>query len=128
MYHRGDGLSIDGCDADGHVSLGAQVNKAGKPKAYFYLDPYSRPAEKRGGAWMDEVSRGLRLPSSQLVGRLLCVAQLWPPAHPTAAAPSAAPSRWSASPSSWRRMGLQCGCPLRTWCATRHRPSATSPR
>jgi len=23
--------------------------------AYFYLDPYSRPAEKRGGAWMDEV-------------------------------------------------------------------------
>lgn len=27
----------------------------GKPKAYFYLDPYSRPAEKRGGAWMAEV-------------------------------------------------------------------------
>ena len=25
-----------------------------KPIAYFYLDPYSRPAEKRGGAWMDE--------------------------------------------------------------------------
>ena len=22
--------------------------------AHFYLDPYSRPAEKRGGAWMDE--------------------------------------------------------------------------
>ncbi|MBE9192218.1 M3 family metallopeptidase [Gloeocapsopsis crepidinum LEGE 06123] len=22
--------------------------------AYFYLDPYSRPAEKRGGAWMDD--------------------------------------------------------------------------
>lgn len=32
-----------------------QVLKAGQPKAYFYLDPYSRPAEKRGGAWMDEV-------------------------------------------------------------------------
>ena len=27
---------------------------AGSPIAYFYLDPYSRPAEKRGGAWMDE--------------------------------------------------------------------------
>merc|ERR1719353_766434 len=27
----------------------------GKPIAYFYLDPYSRPSEKRGGAWMDEV-------------------------------------------------------------------------
>ncbi|HEY9598023.1 MAG TPA: M3 family metallopeptidase [Cyanophyceae cyanobacterium] len=24
------------------------------PIAYFYLDPYSRPAEKRGGAWMDD--------------------------------------------------------------------------
>lgn len=31
------------------------VKKGGAPKAYFYLDPYSRPAEKRGGAWMDEV-------------------------------------------------------------------------
>jgi oligopeptidase A len=28
-----------------------RVDKGGKPKAYFYLDPYSRPAEKRGGAW-----------------------------------------------------------------------------
>lgn len=25
----------------------------GRAIAYFYLDPYSRPAEKRGGAWMD---------------------------------------------------------------------------
>ena len=24
------------------------------PIAFFYLDPYSRPAEKRGGAWMDD--------------------------------------------------------------------------
>ena len=27
----------------------------GKPIAFMYLDPYSRPDEKRGGAWMDEV-------------------------------------------------------------------------
>jgi oligopeptidase A len=27
---------------------------AGRPRAAFYLDPYSRPAEKRGGAWMGE--------------------------------------------------------------------------
>jgi oligopeptidase A len=27
---------------------------SGAPLAAFYLDPYSRPAEKRGGAWMDE--------------------------------------------------------------------------
>lgn len=32
-----------------------KVSQDGKPIAYFYLDPYSRPAEKRGGAWMDEV-------------------------------------------------------------------------
>lgn len=45
--------------------------------AHFYLDPYSRPAEKRGGAWMDDcinrgwVQRGkekiLRLPVAYLV-------------------------------------------------------------
>jgi len=28
------------------------ADETGKPIAYFYLDPYSRPAEKRGGAWM----------------------------------------------------------------------------
>ena len=48
-----------------------------KPIAYFYLDPYSRPAEKRGGAWMDEcINRGkilqaegssIRLPVAYLV-------------------------------------------------------------
>ncbi|MEO0352038.1 MAG: M3 family metallopeptidase [Cyanobacteria bacterium P01_A01_bin.15] len=32
----------------------AITNASGEPTAYFYLDPYSRPAEKRGGAWMDE--------------------------------------------------------------------------
>ncbi|KAL4854352.1 putative cytosolic oligopeptidase A [Chlorella vulgaris] len=37
------------------------VKKGGRPKAYFYLDPYSRPAEKRGGAWMDEVCGQSRL-------------------------------------------------------------------
>jgi oligopeptidase A len=31
-----------------------QVEWNGSPIAYFYLDAYSRPAEKRGGAWMDE--------------------------------------------------------------------------
>ncbi|MCJ8280963.1 MAG: M3 family metallopeptidase, partial [Rivularia sp. ALOHA_DT_140] len=29
------------------------ADEAGNPIAYFYLDPYIRPAEKRGGAWMD---------------------------------------------------------------------------
>ncbi|KJH71506.1 M3 family metallopeptidase [Aliterella atlantica] len=30
------------------------ANEQGEAIAYFYLDPYSRPAEKRGGAWMDD--------------------------------------------------------------------------
>ncbi|OKH16388.1 peptidase M3 [Fischerella major NIES-592] len=29
------------------------ADETGNAIAYFYLDPYSRPAEKRGGAWMD---------------------------------------------------------------------------
>ncbi|MEB3178126.1 MAG: M3 family metallopeptidase [Nostocaceae cyanobacterium] len=29
------------------------ADDTGSAIAYFYLDPYSRPAEKRGGAWMD---------------------------------------------------------------------------
>ncbi len=41
--------------------------------AHFYLDPYSRPAEKRGGAWMDECivrardADSVRLPVAYLV-------------------------------------------------------------
>jgi len=52
-------------------------DSAGAPIAAFYLDPYSRPAEKRGGAWMDEcIARArvagadggeLRLPVAHLV-------------------------------------------------------------
>lgn len=30
-------------------------DSSGSPIAYFYFDPYSRPSEKRDGAWMDEV-------------------------------------------------------------------------
>jgi oligopeptidase A len=42
---------------------------SGAPLAAFYLDPYSRPAEKRGGAWMDEcVGRAPgRLPIAYLI-------------------------------------------------------------
>lgn len=29
------------------------ADQTGDAIAYFYLDPYSRPAQKRGGAWMD---------------------------------------------------------------------------
>ncbi len=30
------------------------ADEIGEAIAYFYLDPYSRPAEKRGGAWMND--------------------------------------------------------------------------
>ncbi|MEQ9670426.1 M3 family metallopeptidase [Coleofasciculus sp. G2-EDA-02] len=30
------------------------ADETGGAIAFFYLDPYSRPAEKRGGAWMDD--------------------------------------------------------------------------
>ena len=46
----------------------------GTPRAFFYLDPYSRPSEKRGGAWMggclDRKRRpdgSLRLPVAYMV-------------------------------------------------------------
>lgn len=38
-----------------------KVLKNGQPKAFFFLDPYSRPAEKRGGAWMAEVVGQVRV-------------------------------------------------------------------
>ena len=50
------------------------VDSAGRDLASFYLDPYSRPANKRGGAWMDvALSRrrspdgAVRLPVAYLV-------------------------------------------------------------
>jgi len=55
-----------------------RVDRAGHPAAYFYLDPYSRPAEKRGGAWMDDVqgrSRALAPPGAPVrlpVAHMVC--------------------------------------------------------
>jgi len=50
------------------------ANEAGKDIAAFFLDPYSRPADKRGGAWMDNaldrkrlVDGSWRLPVAYLV-------------------------------------------------------------
>ncbi len=50
------------------------ADEAGRDIAAFYLDPYSRPADKRGGAWMDnaldrkrQADGALRLPVAYLV-------------------------------------------------------------
>jgi len=54
-------FGVDVVPADNQASVWQQdvrffqLLQEGKPKAYFYLDPYSRPEEKRGGAWMAEV-------------------------------------------------------------------------
>jgi oligopeptidase A len=48
-------------------------NDSGEQIASFYLDPYSRPKDKRGGAWMNDCitrscgQHGLRLPVAHLV-------------------------------------------------------------
>ena len=39
------------------------ANETGEAIAHFYLDPYSRPAEKRGGAWMDDCINRAKLDS-----------------------------------------------------------------
>lgn len=59
LVHRIFGITIT--SADGQAPIWHEdvryfqvANESGNPIAYFYLDPYSRPAEKRGGAWMDE--------------------------------------------------------------------------
>lgn len=59
LVHRIFGITIT--PADGQAPIWHEdvryfqvANETGNPIAYFYLDPYSRPAEKRGGAWMDE--------------------------------------------------------------------------
>ena len=44
------------------------VRRGGEPIAAFYLDPFSRSASKRGGAWMDAVSyTHLTLPTKRIV-------------------------------------------------------------
>ncbi|MEL4896078.1 M3 family metallopeptidase [Crocosphaera sp. Alani8] len=46
-------------------------NEAGEAIAHFYLDPYSRPAEKRGGAWMNDcIGRAKIRLEEQFVTRL----------------------------------------------------------
>merc|ERR1711977_47685 len=55
-----------------------KISKDGKTQSYFYYDPYSRPEEKRGGAWMDEVvgrSKVLATPGTDVrlpVAHMVC--------------------------------------------------------
>lgn len=71
------GVTITAVDEDvavwhGDVRYFQVARENGETIAHFYLDPYSRPAEKRGGAWMDNcINRGrfgdeIRLPVAYL--------------------------------------------------------------
>ncbi|KAL8117883.1 putative cytosolic oligopeptidase A [Apium graveolens] len=51
-------------------------DSSGSPIAYFYFDPYSRPSEKRGGAWMDEVVARSRVLSRDGASARLPVAHM----------------------------------------------------
>ncbi|MDJ0675625.1 MAG: M3 family metallopeptidase [Calothrix sp. MO_167.B42] len=58
LVHRVFGLTVTPADGQApvwHEDVGYfQINdETGNALAYFFLDAYSRPAEKRGGAWMD---------------------------------------------------------------------------
>ncbi len=82
LAHRLFGLTIVAADGEApvwhqDVRFFRVLGENGEPRAAFYLDPYSRPAEKRGGAWMDDVlgrsrlfaapGEDVRLPVAQLV-------------------------------------------------------------
>ena len=61
LVHRLFGVTVEPADGEApvwhpDVRFFRIRNPAGEPIAFFFLDPYSRPAEKRGGAWMDEVA------------------------------------------------------------------------
>ena len=52
------------------------ADESGSPIAYFYLDPYSRPAEKRGGAWMDICINRAKITENDVTSVRLPVAYL----------------------------------------------------
>jgi oligopeptidase A len=78
LAHRLFGVTITAADGQApvwhpDVRYFQVTGETGEAIAHFYLDPYSRPAEKRGGAWMDDcINRGtvngqVRLPVAYLV-------------------------------------------------------------
>ena len=82
LAHKLFGITITAADGQApiwnpDVRYFQVVSEQQQPIAYFYLDAYSRPAEKRGGAWMaDCVSRAkltqedgskVRLPIAYLI-------------------------------------------------------------
>ena len=103
-----------------------KLSVQGQPKAYFYLDPYSRPEEKRGGAWMAEVHHGSITTSISpgpaqscgvctqqhayaVSGQIQVEATLRPASYAVLFC------RCVDRASCLRQQAPECGCPLRTW-------------
>ncbi|XP_078349101.1 uncharacterized protein LOC144634035 isoform X1 [Oculina patagonica] len=71
------GISIQPADGEAEVwhpdvRFFNIVNEEGHHIASFYLDPYSRPAEKRGGAWMDQCLDKSEVLNRKPVAYLVC--------------------------------------------------------
>ena len=74
------GVTIEAADGEAptwhpDVRFFRVKDEAGAPLAAFYLDPFSRPGDKRGGAWMDECLGRTRLgatPAREPVAYLVC--------------------------------------------------------
>jgi oligopeptidase A len=78
LCHRLFGITMSAADGEApvwnpDVRFYAVSNEHGTRIASFYLDPYSRPENKRGGAWMNDCIQrsvgpfGTRLPVAHLV-------------------------------------------------------------
>jgi oligopeptidase A len=78
LVHRIFGITVTPADGTAPIwNEGVRyfqiAGETGEVIAHFYLDPYSRPAEKRGGAWMDDcigrakIGSSLRTPVAYLV-------------------------------------------------------------
>ena len=78
LVRRLFGVAVTPADGDApvwhpDVRYFRMVDESGTPVASFYLDPYSRPEEKQGGAWMDDclgrcrMDGRTRLPVAHLV-------------------------------------------------------------
>lgn len=50
-----------------------RVKENGEVVAHFYLDPYSRPETKSGGAWMNEINTRSRLPDGSVLKPLALI-------------------------------------------------------
>jgi len=72
------GIRIESADGEvpvwhGDVRFFRILDSDGTEVAAFYLDPYSRPAEKRGGAWMGDCMGRLRTPRPRVpVAYVVC--------------------------------------------------------